>query len=302
MGIFHLHYFNMFIVPLIFYMWWGGWIRLMTMIIFHLIVIIIPASKNNYVADYVYSTLTKCIEAWHRYVVIIDKSDNENKVLSCVHPHGICADGIIITTAHFHNNNKKRIPLAHSIVFYIPLLNIILKLIGFDSISNDNMMSLMSKGMSLTIVPGGNLDMAYYRHKKHDVCINDRKGFIKYALKFGYSLQPVYHFSETSLYEKKYEQSDWEIEFGKSKNPFFIMLAFLVNLFTWGKTVFLAKRTPIFIVIGETIKLPLIHQPTKDDIDHWHKIYCDELTKLFNDYIDKWKIVDPGTDNKLFIR
>jgi hypothetical protein len=37
-------------------------------------------------------------------------------------------------------------------------------------------------------------------------------------------------------------------------------------------------------VSGQPLGMPHIRQPTQEDIDVWHKKYCDEVTRLFNTY------------------
>ena len=37
------------------------------------------------------------------------------------------------------------------------------------------------------------------------------------------------------------------------------------------------------VVIGKPIQFPEIAEPTKEHVDHWHKLYMNQLVKLFND-------------------
>jgi len=271
-----------------------------------------PSSTNQWFAETTYKWLNYCWQIWHRHLIIIRDDENndarqrtydivpEQPIISCIHPHGMYADGLLITGAWMFLQSIPRTILVHSIVFYTPILNIIMKLLGMDSIDATQMNSLMAKGRNLLIIPGGNMDMVYYRYGHHDTYLSSRKGFIKYALKYGYAVQPIYNFSESSLYKKKFEQSMWEIKFGKSKNPIHIGIGFYMNLLHWGKTVFLAQRVPIFIVIGKLIEFPKIDSPTSQDIDQYHAIYCTALQDLFKRYINKWNDVHK-TGSTLYI-
>lgn len=71
-------------------------------------------------------------------------------------PHGIFAIAPAIQTlindfilgAHFHL-------LAAPAVFYVPVYNIILKLMGYKSVDRPSFVDCLKKGRSVGIVPGG---------------------------------------------------------------------------------------------------------------------------------------------------
>lgn len=50
------------------------------------------------------------------------------------------------------------------------------------------------------MVPGGFEEAALTSHKENRLFLNSRKGFIKYALKHGVTLYPVFTFGENQLY------------------------------------------------------------------------------------------------------
>merc|ERR1711862_170145 len=59
------------------------------------------------------------------------------------------------------------------------------------------------------------------------------------------------------------------------------------TIFAWGNLLvpWLPKpQTQIYIVIGNTIKLPKIDKPTKEEVTIWHKKYVSALTELFEDH------------------
>ena len=40
--------------------------------------------------------------------------------------------------------------------------------------------------------------------------------------------------------------------------------------------------------MGKPIDIPHIPNPTQEDIDKYHKLYCDALTELFDKYKEKY--------------
>ncbi|CAM9488198.1 unnamed protein product, partial [Heterosigma akashiwo] len=55
----------------------------------------------------------------------------------------------------------------------------------------------MEKGESFGIIPGGFEEATISKLGAQRVYLKKRKGFVKYALKYGYALVPVYTFGES---------------------------------------------------------------------------------------------------------
>ncbi len=49
---------------------------------------------------------------------------------------------------------------------------------------------------------------------------------------------------------------------------------------------FLPRRKQMVSVVGRPIPIPKIENPTHEEIDKYHKLYCEELLELFNKYKD----------------
>jgi hypothetical protein len=58
----------------------------------------------------------------------------------------------------------------------------------------------MSKNQSLGLYPGGFEEATITSQKKNKVYLKNRKGFIKYALKYGYTVYPAFTFGENKVY------------------------------------------------------------------------------------------------------
>ena len=49
-------------------------------------------------------------------------------------------------------------------------------------------------------VPGGYEDSVICTHKGYRIYLRNRKGFIKYALRYGYNVYPIFVFNENKCY------------------------------------------------------------------------------------------------------
>ena len=104
-------------------------------------------------------------------------------------------------------------------------------------------------------------------------------GFIKYALQYGYSIQPCYCFGEELTY--------WQVNSsGAIKqvllwlNKFNIPTTFFTGTFLF----FPNANIDLVVVVGKALELPLIAEPTKDDINKYHALFVERVNALFNKY------------------
>jgi hypothetical protein len=67
------------------------------------------------------------------------------------------------------------------------------------------MLGAMKAGENLSTLPGCCQEATLYRRNEHRVFIKQRKGFIKYALMYGYTVHPSNIFGE----EKTYLAASW---------------------------------------------------------------------------------------------
>lgn len=58
----------------------------------------------------------------------------------------------------------------------------------------------MKKKKNLVLIPGGFEEGSITQFNKDRIYIKCRKGFIKYAIKYGYTIYPVFTFNETKTY------------------------------------------------------------------------------------------------------
>jgi 2-acylglycerol O-acyltransferase 2 len=203
----------------------------------------------------------------------------ETKILLCYHPHGVMAYGVTILTFNF-NYFWNFVRLGSRIALNIPWGGIVLKLGGIQGVNPQNLNDLMRKGQKLLMVPGGYEEATITNYKEDRVYVKDRKGFIKYALKYGYTVHPCYGFNENKAY---YYLT-------------FVKLGLILNKFKIPAVMFISKflnilpnnDVSIYFVIGKGMKFPLNEKPTKEEIEHYHNLYIHSLRELFNKYKGKF--------------
>lgn len=73
----------------------------------------------------------------------------------------------------------------------LPILGLLMKFWGLQSVDPSNIKALMKKGKDITLVPGGYEEATLTTPKQVRIFIKNRKGFIKYAMKYGYTIRPT---------------------------------------------------------------------------------------------------------------
>lgn len=166
--------------------------------------------------------------------------------------------------------------LGSRFILNIPIVGMLMRWWGVQSVNAKNMERLMKKGKSIGLVPGGYEEATLTSQKVFRLFIKDRKGFVKLALKHGYSLVPVVIMNE----HKMYKTTDWALETRMKMNKYKIPSALPI-----GKYVFFADHhLEIYNIIGKPIKLPEIKHPTKEDVNKWHQTYMEEMIRLYQKY------------------
>mmetsp|Transcript_135742 Transcript_135742/g.192026 ORF Transcript_135742/g.192026 Transcript_135742/m.192026 type:complete len:373 (+) Transcript_135742:42-1160(+) len=135
----------------------------------------------------------------------------------------------------------------------------------------------MSNGVNVSFIPGGFLDAVAFEFGK-DVCVlRNRKGFIKYCLRYGYRAHPVYTFGECETYYTFRRMKALRMTIAKNNVP-------AVAFFGWSLLPFLPRpQSRLLTYVGKGIDLPQIPEPSNEDVDHWHKVYMEGLQKLFDE-------------------
>ena len=161
---------------------------------------------------------------------------------------------------------------------------------GGGSVSPDSVkykLTEIGPGHSVWIAIGGAAEAFLSTPSSYKLKLATRKGFVKMALKTGASLVPVFSFGETKLFEQKRPTPG---------SKMFNLQERARNWFGFAPVIFKGRwfnplmpfRTPVDTVVGAAIDVPKIEKPTQEDIDHWHKVYLDELIKLFESHKEQF--------------
>ena len=156
-----------------------------------------------------------------------------------------------------------------------------------QSSSGSNVRSLMESKQSFGLIPGGFYEISFFEYGKEFTFLRKKKGFIKYALRYGYQVIPCYTFGEArsfsnlfSVLSARYPTVQKITKWMATQN---IPAGFFYGGYPWFNILLpYSKGVGIHSVHGPAIKIPKIENPTQDDIDKYHEEYCQALRALFD--------------------
>ncbi|KAF1378709.1 hypothetical protein PFLUV_G00193340 [Perca fluviatilis] len=225
-----------------------------------------------------------------KLVKTAELNPNKNYILGC-HPHGIMSFGGFACfstescgfTKVFPGMQATLVVLAG--LFRLPLLREYLMSAGICPVSKPSLVHLLSKngkGNAVVIVIGGAAEALYSSPGVNAVVMKKRKGFVRVALEFGADLVPVYSFGENELFRQVIFS---ESSLGRRLQDLFKkIMGFAPCLFVGEHLAFLPYRTPVTTVVGCPISVPKRVTPTEEEVDHYHKLYMEALSKLFHEH------------------
>ena len=168
------------------------------------------------------------------------------------------------------------IVLGSRVMRYLPFSGLLSRWLGLQGVDPKNFKRLLSLGKNLIINPGGFECATYTNNKQDTTYIKSRKGFIKYALEYGYNVHPCYVFNENKTYNTINGFEKFGLFLNKYKIP---------GCFYYGKLFLLPKEeVDLTIAISSAIKFPKITNPSTDDIQKYNNIYIETLQSLYKKY------------------
>jgi hypothetical protein len=214
------------------------------------------------------------------YTIVLEEDVQDTKSLLCIHPHGIIGlsmGSMIVSGLSFM---KRVVVCGTRFVRYLPVSGIVARWVGIEGVNHTNFKTYMKEGKNIIFIPGGFECATITSDREDRTYIKNRKGFIKYALRYGYAVHPIYNFGENKLF---YTINGFE-RLGLILNK----LKFPGCLF-YGKYGILPRNDiDICCVIGKAMRLPIIAEPSEDDIEKYHKLYLDELSNLYQRHCKKY--------------
>ncbi|KAG7280224.1 hypothetical protein CRUP_037585 [Coryphaenoides rupestris] len=225
-----------------------------------------------------------------KLVKTADLSPSKNYILG-VHPHGImCAGGYTCFSTEGCGFAEAFPGMRSSLavlsgLFRIPLFREYIMASGLLPVSRASLAHMLSKsgkGNALSIVIGGAEESLSSAPGVHAVVMRQRKGFVRMALQYGADLVPVYSFGENELFRQVIFS---EGSVSRRLQDFFKRrLGFAPCLFLGDRFGLLAYRRPITTVVGAPIAVPKRMVPTAEEVDHYHGLYMQSLSKLFHEH------------------
>lgn len=270
-------------------LWKGWWDSLLTFMVVWLAGGLIKFPYMPRFADVV----TSGIESWftkfkihHEHtstpVASATSSSNSKPTIYCYHPHGLFSIGAGLLAANLVRRGEKvAIVTSSHMRWFNPILKLLLDMAGIEIVgaSPKEVSDAMAKGdRSLILVTGGYEEAVLTKDGAENIFINNRLGFVKYAIRYNYTLTPVYAFGENDLYQC------WDV--AKGFRNFLARWKIPVVFFRgnpWFPLLPIRTDEGMKIVVGEPVDVsqgkdlnPAAHLIAS------HKHYVDQLVKLYN--------------------
>lgn len=201
----------------------------------------------------------------------------EETTLFAFHPHSVFSYGNPVNKVGFLGNMNliddpkdkmsNMIGLGSRFILNFPIFGFHFAFWGVEPINPANLKSLMSKKKTIGLLPGGYEEATITTPKEIRVFIESRKGFIKYALKYGYTIRPVLILKE----HKAFKTFDYLTKFRLFLNKFKMPGV----LFTSNYGLFFPPDVELITLIGRGIKSKTpwtkVYEPTHEEIGQLHK-------------------------------
>ncbi|KAF0038243.1 hypothetical protein F2P81_008727 [Scophthalmus maximus] len=215
---------------------------------------------------------------------------NKNYILGC-HPHGIMSAGAFACFTTESCGFSEVFPGVRASLailaglFRIPFFREYIMFAGLCPVSKPSLVHLLSKsgeGNAVVIVIGGAAESLASSPGVNTLVVKHRKGFVRLALEFGADLVPVYSFGENELF-RQLIFSEGSLS-RRLQDLFKKIMGFAPCLFVGEHLAIMPYRIPVTTVVGSPIPVPKRVTPTEAEVDHYHGLYIEALSKLFHEH------------------
>eukprot|EP00928_Gymnodinium_smaydae_P016489 TRINITY_DN16193_c0_g3_i1.p1 TRINITY_DN16193_c0_g3~~TRINITY_DN16193_c0_g3_i1.p1 ORF type:complete len:445 (+),score=67.72 TRINITY_DN16193_c0_g3_i1:96-1337(+) len=231
------------------------------------------------------------------------KLDPQRKYIFGYHPHGIISVGALCNFATEAVGFSKLFPgidirlLTLAVNFRIPFLREYLLGLGVNDASRESIEGNLQRGpgAAVMLVVGGARESLAAAPGTYNLVLENRKGFVKMALRTGASLVPVFSFGETDVFGVWQADKLLKFQLMMQKQmgfaiPFFFGRALtggvLHRVFGFTRGV-MPLRMPVHSIVGRPIHVDApVAEPTKDQIDELHARYMEELHTVYESWKD----------------
>lgn len=194
----------------------------------------------------------------------------------CYHPHGILSVGALMLLEQVPDLRCCGGPFLYhcSPLFRFGMDGLLG--VKFGSVRPADLHGYMKKGETpLMLVPGGFHEATISCPGHERVFLKNRKGFVKYALRYGYDLVPVYTIGESDLAANVQGGWGWR---------FFLNNLGIPAVLPWGCAwlpLFPRRGVELVTAVGPAVKMPKIERPTNEEVSEHHARYVKEVQKLY---------------------
>jgi 1-acyl-sn-glycerol-3-phosphate acyltransferase len=200
-----------------------------------------------------------------------------------VFPHGSNADFRVLMDGMLDSvlpgSAERTKTLAASVLFRIPLVREFALWTGCVDARRSVAESLLRRGRSIMVMPGGQAEQIRTVFGREIVYLNQRKGFIKIAIKHpGVQVVPVYAFGASDYYQTS--SAYFQARLWLVKN---LGISIPLAWGLWGSLV-CPHPVPTTIVFGKPLSFTSKEpgHPTNEELDAAHDTFCNALVELFD--------------------
>lgn len=207
------------------------------------------------------------------------------RFIFAVHPHSMFGISTLVhfglnrlmTRELFGNNIDFRV-CTINLNFWIPILREYLMARGFVCADRSTFSTLIQRGISPVIVPGGAEETLYAYPGSADLVVGKRIGFAREAIVNNAPLTPVYCFGDNEAVPVFRSKAILKIQRIIQK-----WLTFATPL-----AIPYFTRVPLHMVIGHPLPLPTAQGSIEERTSVYHGQYLMALEHLFNEYVGKY--------------
>ncbi|KAJ2808187.1 diacylglycerol O-acyltransferase 1 [Coemansia guatemalensis] len=149
---------------------------------------------------------------------------------------------------------------------------------------------------SLLVVVGGAEESMLAHDDTADLVLLKRRGFVREAIRAGCDLVPVYNFNENSIYRLAPNQPGTLVH--RFESTLKSLFGFTILIFHGRNIFFTPYRAKLVSVVGKPIPVQQNCDPSEAEIQHYHNLYVNELTRLYRKNRPKYA---PGCADIRFI-
>eukprot|EP00656_Telonema_subtile_P042367 TRINITY_DN4792_c0_g1_i6.p2 TRINITY_DN4792_c0_g1~~TRINITY_DN4792_c0_g1_i6.p2 ORF type:complete len:185 (+),score=29.72 TRINITY_DN4792_c0_g1_i6:700-1254(+) len=151
----------------------------------------------------------------------------------------------------------------------------LLGMLGAVGASERSMSTAIEAGDSVCLTPGGIAEMLM-SSPSQDAALLSRKGFVRFALRHGVPLVPVYVFGNNHALTL-------------APLPHFLsQLSRMLRVslvFVWGRWGLpIPVRVPLLYAIGQPILVHKVLNPTASQVDKLHQVFVDGVVAIYNEH------------------